>query len=96
MDIQKYKKIDPDLQEIILENRKNHLINPYAFKDENAIRRNLNRDKPNLWRPAFVRDIEKFCTFLIIIGMLTKHRYFPSTTMMTLPEEVCTYSSCQE
>lgn len=59
MDIQKYKKIEPDLQELILENRKNNWINPYAFKDENAVRRNMNYDKANLWRPAFVRDIEK-------------------------------------
>lgn len=59
MDKQKYKKIEPDLQELILENRKNNWINPYAFKDENAARRNMERDKPNLWRPTFVRDIEK-------------------------------------
>ena len=59
MDKQKYKKIEPDLQELILENRKNNWINPYAFKDKNAARRNMERDKPNLWRPTFVRDIEK-------------------------------------
>lgn len=55
----KYKKINEDLQNQIKSDRENHRVNPYAFKDENAIRRNKERDKANLWRPVFVRDVEK-------------------------------------
>lgn len=55
----KYKKINEDLQNQIKSDRENHKVNPYAFKDENAIRRNKKRDKANLWRPVFVRDAEK-------------------------------------
>lgn len=55
----KYKKINEDLQQQIKSDRENHRINPYAFQDENAIRRNMERDKANLWRPVFVRDVEK-------------------------------------
>ena len=55
----KYNRIDEDLQQKIISNRESHWINPYAFKDEMAVRRNNNIDKANLWRPVFVRDIEK-------------------------------------
>lgn len=57
--IVKYKKIDEELQREIIFNREQHWVNPYAFKDENAVRRNNEIDKANLWRPVFVRDIEK-------------------------------------
>lgn len=33
--------------------------NPFACTNDKVIRRNPNRDKANLWRPAFVRDIDK-------------------------------------
>lgn len=55
----KYNRIDEDLQQKIISNRESHWINPYAFKDEMAVRRNNDIDKANLWRPVFVRDIEK-------------------------------------
>lgn len=55
----KYSKIDEDLQQEIIFNRERHWVNPYAFKNENAVRRNNDKDKANLWRPAFVRDVEK-------------------------------------
>lgn len=32
---------------------------PYAFSDEDIVRRAPAHDIANLWRPAFVRDIEK-------------------------------------
>ena len=57
----KYNRIDEDLQQKIISDRESHWINPYAFKDEMAVRRNNNIDKANLWRPVFVRDIEKLC-----------------------------------
>ncbi len=55
----KYKKKNEDLQKQIKSDRENHWKNPYAFQDENAVRRNMERDKANLWRPVFVRDVEK-------------------------------------
>lgn len=55
----KYNHINEDLQQEIIFNRKQNWINPYAFKDENAVRRNNEWDIANLWRPVFVRDIEK-------------------------------------
>lgn len=53
-----YKKLSPELQEQIIEDRKNHVDKRFAFPDENIIRRE-NKDRANLWRPAFVRDVEK-------------------------------------
>lgn len=54
-----YHNLSEELQEQIKEDRKNHKENPYAFRDEDIIRRNTEHDKANIWRPAFVRDIEK-------------------------------------
>ena len=58
-DALKYNKINEELQQKIKDDRENHWVNPYAFKDENAIRRDNSVDKGNLWRPVFVRDTEK-------------------------------------
>lgn len=58
-DTSKYNKINKELQQKIKDDRENHWVNPYAFKDENAIRRDNSVDKANLWRPVFVRDTEK-------------------------------------
>ncbi len=58
-DTVKYNKISKELQQEIVCNREKHWINPYAFKNENAVRRNNDIDKANLWRPVFVRDVEK-------------------------------------
>ncbi|MCI7264229.1 MAG: HD domain-containing protein [Eubacterium coprostanoligenes] len=58
-DALKYNKINEELQQKIKDDRENHWVNPYAFKDENAVRRNNDIDKANLWRPVFVRDTEK-------------------------------------
>ena len=58
-DALKYNKINEGLQQKIKDDRENHWVNPYAFKDENAVRRDNSIDKANLWRPVFVRDTEK-------------------------------------
>ena len=58
-DALKFNKINEELQQKIKDDRENHWVNPYAFKDENAVRRNNDIDKANLWRPVFVRDTEK-------------------------------------
>ena len=54
-----YHKLSNELQQQILEDKKQHKENPYACKDEDIIRRDMEHDKANIWRPAFVRDIEK-------------------------------------
>ena len=54
-----YHSLSKELQERILEDREKHKKNPYAFPDEKIVRRRMNHDKANLWRPAFVRDVEK-------------------------------------
>ena len=55
----KYTKLSEELQERIAADRANHWVNPYACQDADAIRRNEDRDKATLWRPAFIRDCEK-------------------------------------
>lgn len=54
-----YKKLSKELQERIQGDRDNHVVFDYACKDEAVIRRVQDRDRANLWRPAYVRDIEK-------------------------------------
>lgn len=58
-DALKFNKINEELRQKIKDDRENHWVNPYAFKDENAVRRDNSIDKANLWRPVFVRDTEK-------------------------------------
>ena len=54
-----YRRLSDELQERIAEDRRAHWENPYKCADSQVIRRDPERDKGNLWRPAFVRDIEK-------------------------------------
>ena len=54
-----YHLLSKELQERIKEDRRAYWQNPYAFSDEGIVRRDSSHDKANLWRPAFVRDIEK-------------------------------------
>lgn len=54
-----YNKISVELQKQIKEDAANGWKNPYAFQDADVVRRNMNRDKENLWRPPFIRDIDK-------------------------------------
>ena len=54
-----YQKLSPELLEKIESDRRGGIKNPYRFEDSDAVRRDNERDKPNLWRPPFVRDTEK-------------------------------------
>lgn len=54
-----YDKLSDELVHRIKEDRENNVVNPYACKNENVIRRKQDWDRQNLWRPSFVRDTEK-------------------------------------
>lgn len=73
-----YHSLSKELQETIKQDRENHIVNPYAFKDEDILRRNMDHDKANLWRPAFVRDCEK------IMHLPFYNRYADKTQVFSL------------
>lgn len=54
-----YHSLTKELQERIIEDRKEHRQNPHAFSDEGILRRDMMHDQARLWRPAFVSDVEK-------------------------------------
>jgi dGTPase len=54
-----YTALSPALQKQILEDRRRGWANPWRCDDASAIRRDPARDAATLWRPAFVRDVEK-------------------------------------
>lgn len=54
-----YHKLSIKRQQEIMKDREQGWINPYACRDDQVIRRNKDRDEASLWRPAFVRDVEK-------------------------------------
>ena len=54
-----YHSLSEQLQERIQTDRAEHWQNPYSFHDEDIVRRDMDHDRANLWRPAFVRDTEK-------------------------------------
>lgn len=55
----KYLSLSIEIQKQIQKDREEHNENQFKSKDELVIRRNGKRDIANLWRPAYVRDIEK-------------------------------------
>ena len=73
-----YLNLSKELQEQICEDRAAHKVNPYAFQDEDVVRRKPNHDKANLWRPAFVRDCEK------IMHLPVYNRYGDKTQVFSL------------
>ena len=73
-----YNDLSKELQERILDDRKNHRDNPYAFSNEDVLRRNMIHDKNKLLRPAFVRDCEK------IMHLLMYNRYADKTQVFSL------------
>lgn len=74
----KYHNLSKELQARIIEDRNHHILNPYAFRDEDVLRRNEDHDKANLWRPAFVRDVEK------IMHIPYYNRYADKTQVFSL------------
>lgn len=74
----RYHKLSDELQERILQDRKNHWECPYRYRDEAIVRRRPNHDKANLWRPAFVRDVEK------IMHVPYYNRYSDKTQVFSL------------
>ncbi len=73
-----YNNLSEKMQERIINDRKEHRENPYAFKNEDVVRRNTDHDRANLWRPAFVRDIEK------IMNVPFYNRYSDKTQVFSL------------
>ncbi len=73
-----YNRLSEELQKRIKEDRANNRKNPYRFSDADIIRRDMNRDKASIWRPAFVRDIEK------IMHLPFYNRYADKTQVFSL------------
>ncbi len=55
----RYRKLNKEIQEQIEHDRANHINNPYKANDSGAVRRDPERDKSSLLRPAYIRDIDK-------------------------------------
>lgn len=62
----KYENISKELEERIKEEKRTGAFKNYAFDETFAVRRNPNpHDEANVWRTAFIRDIDKImnCPF---------------------------------
>ena len=55
----KYHQLDSSVEKQIKENISKGILSSYRFMDENAVRRNMEKDKNSVLRPSFGRDIEK-------------------------------------
>ena len=73
-----YRKLSLEVQQQILEDRAAHRTLPCRTDDTAVLRRNPQRDKANLWRPAFVRDVEK------ILHSAYYNRYSDKTQVFSL------------
>ena len=54
-----YHQLSKELTEKIANDRQNNMVPQVGFSDKEIVRRDHNRDKASLHRPAFIRDIEK-------------------------------------
>lgn len=56
-----YENLSPEMSEKV----SRHKLSPYAFSDDNAVRRDNAHDKPNAVRTPFIRDCDKIlnCPF---------------------------------
>ncbi len=79
-DTLQYNGLSDGLQEKIRKDRKDRWENPWRFRDENAVRRDANRDRASLWRPVFVRDTEK------ILHLPIYNRYADKTQVLSFYE----------
>ncbi|MBP3469452.1 MAG: HD domain-containing protein [Lachnospiraceae bacterium] len=73
-----YIQLSAEIQEKIRKDKEAHKENPYAFRDEQVVRRNEGHDTASLWRPAFVRDCEK------IMHLPYYNRYGDKTQVFSL------------
>ncbi|MBQ7377929.1 MAG: HD domain-containing protein [Clostridia bacterium] len=55
----KYDKLSIELVRRMEEENRTHSYQALAFRDEDAIRRDPSRDRASIWRPTFVRDVDK-------------------------------------
>lgn len=76
----RYSALSEDLQARIRADRARHWENPFRCRDEDALRRDMTRDKASLWRPAFVRDSEK------IMHLPLYNRYADKTQVFSFYE----------
>ena len=53
----KYLSLSKELQERIREERRSGTAQDFSCREEDALRRDPGRDRPSLWRPAYVRDV---------------------------------------
>ncbi len=81
-----YLSLKPEIEEAIRDDRAHHWSNPYAFCDDDVVRREDNsHDYATLTRPAFARDIEK------IINIPAYNRYADKTQVFSFVEndDIC-------
>ena len=55
----KYSKLSPDIEKLMLADIKSNTRPGFAFDESEVMRRLPDRDIANVWRTAFVRDIDK-------------------------------------
>lgn len=55
----KYESLSAEMTERIKADREQNTLPNFGFKEEGVLRRNPDRDKASLLRPAFIRDIDK-------------------------------------
>ncbi|MBQ4095323.1 MAG: HD domain-containing protein [Oscillospiraceae bacterium] len=73
-----YHKLEKEIENRIISDRRENKQNPYKASDDDAVRRNPDRDKSTLLRPAYARDIDK------ILHLPLYNRYNDKTQVFSL------------
>ena len=54
-----YEKLSDEINAQMINDRAAGKLPTLGFCEDGVIRRNADKDKPNIWRTAFIRDIDK-------------------------------------
>ena len=57
--MRKYESLSQELTKRILNDRADSSTKSLAFDESKVVRRNNDIDRPNVWRTAFIRDVDK-------------------------------------
>ena len=87
-----YEKLSDEISARIKNDRENGFAGNLAFNEVNVVRRDSNKDKANIIRTAFIRDIDKSFIVRTTIAMPIKHKFSRSIKTTTSPDVGCMFS----
>ena len=87
-----YEKLSDEISARIKNDRENGFAGNLAFNEVNVVRRDSNKDKANIIRTAFIRDIDKIIHCPYYNRLLIKHKFSRSIKTTISPVVGCMFN----